>query len=88
MLWLALQALPIDTSREDIKESLKKSQLGSRIMFLAKCPDETPGNKKTAVELVQNWSRWGQMWRTTHQHPVHRWARNPAAYMVEQTLGK
>jgi hypothetical protein len=57
MVWLVVQALPIDTSREDIKESLKKSQLGSRIMFLAKCPDETPGNKKTAVELVQNWSR-------------------------------
>ena len=30
------QILPIDTSREDIKAQLRKSQLGSRVMFLQK----------------------------------------------------
>ncbi|KAF5831103.1 hypothetical protein DUNSADRAFT_13610 [Dunaliella salina] len=53
----ACKALPIDTGREDIRDNLKRSQLGSRIMFLAKCPDETQANKRAAVELVQQWSR-------------------------------
>jgi hypothetical protein len=52
------QDLPIDTSREDIKSNLKKSQLGTLVMFLSKCPDETPVNKALARELVQAWSRW------------------------------
>jgi len=52
------QMLPIDTSREDIKDNLKRSQLGSRIMFLAKCPEESQANRRMAVELVQAWSRW------------------------------
>ena len=54
---ISVQNLPIDTAREDVKAQLKKSQLGSRVMFLAKCPDETPANKGVARELVQKWSR-------------------------------
>lgn len=54
---LCAQNLPIDTGREDIRDNLKKSQLGSRIMFLAKCPDETQANRRAALELVQHWSR-------------------------------
>ncbi len=42
-----------------MRENLKRSQLGSRVMFLAKCPDENPTNKALAKELVQAWSRWG-----------------------------
>eukprot|EP00798_Chlamydomonas_sp_ICE-L_P021242 gene21242-28158_t len=53
----ACKNLPIDTHREDIKSQLKKSQLGSRVMFLAKCPDEAVPNKNLARELVQRWSR-------------------------------
>jgi len=55
------QMLPIDTSREDIKDNLKRSQLGSRIMFLAKCPEESQVNRRMAVELVQAWSRWAAL---------------------------
>ncbi|KAL6756903.1 hypothetical protein V8C86DRAFT_2637178 [Haematococcus lacustris] len=53
----ACQALPIDTSREDMKENLKKSQLGSRILFLARCPHESQANRKLAGELVAQWSK-------------------------------
>ncbi len=49
--------LPIDTTRDDVRENLKKSQLGSRVMFLAKCPDETQANRKLALDLVQRWAR-------------------------------
>ena len=59
ILLLAMQDLPIDTSQESMRENLKRSQLGSRVMFLAKCPDENPTNKALAKELVQAWSRWG-----------------------------
>mmetsp|Transcript_5642 Transcript_5642/g.9840 ORF Transcript_5642/g.9840 Transcript_5642/m.9840 type:complete len:501 (-) Transcript_5642:850-2352(-) len=53
----ACKVLPIDTAREDVKESLKKSQLGSRIIFYAKCPEESQANRKSALELVQKWAR-------------------------------
>jgi hypothetical protein len=63
MRWLRLallsQLLPIDTSREEIKDNLKKSQLGSRVLFLSKCPDESASNRKAATELVQKWLRQG-----------------------------
>ena len=54
---LPSQVLPIDTSREDIKSQLKKSQLAARIMFLSRCSEETTANRKLATELVQIWSR-------------------------------
>lgn len=54
---VATQLLPIDTRREDMKENLKKSQLGARVMFLFKCPDETTDNRRLAKELVHEWSR-------------------------------
>lgn len=54
--------MPIDTGREDIKDNLKKSKLGALVMFLMKCPDETPANKRLAMELVHNWSRWVEGW--------------------------
>mmetsp|Transcript_25094 Transcript_25094/g.54577 ORF Transcript_25094/g.54577 Transcript_25094/m.54577 type:complete len:489 (-) Transcript_25094:841-2307(-) len=53
----ACKMLPIDTTREDMKGQLKKSQLGSRVMFLSKCKDETIQNQALARELVQQWSR-------------------------------
>ncbi len=52
------QLLPIDTTRDDIKENLKKSQLGSRVMFLANCQEESQQNRKLATELVHKWARW------------------------------
>ncbi|KAG1669203.1 hypothetical protein FOA52_001454 [Chlamydomonas sp. UWO 241] len=57
MVLRACKLLPIDTNREDMKGQLKKSQLGNRIMFLLKCPEETQPNKQIARELVQAWSR-------------------------------
>ena len=51
------QLLPIDTSREDIKTQLKRSQLAARVMFLCRCSEETTANRKLATELVQIWSR-------------------------------
>lgn len=53
----ACKLLPIDTSREDMKAQLKKSQLGNRVMFLLKCQDETSANRQLARDLVQQWSR-------------------------------
>ncbi|MEW5302695.1 MAG: hypothetical protein WDW36_005449 [Sanguina aurantia] len=50
------QLLPIDTKRDEIKDNLKKSCLAKRIIFLTKCEDETPANKKLARELVQEWA--------------------------------
>ncbi|KXZ47063.1 hypothetical protein GPECTOR_38g300 [Gonium pectorale] len=52
-----LQTLPIDTSHEDHKEMLRKSQLGKNVMFLFKCGEETPENRRIAKELVHRWSR-------------------------------
>lgn len=52
-----LQDLPIDTTSDMIKDLLKQSQIGAQIMFLYKCPDETPGNRRIAKELVEKWSR-------------------------------
>ncbi|GFR40107.1 hypothetical protein Agub_g661 [Astrephomene gubernaculifera] len=52
-----LQALPIDTTHEDHKEMLRKSQLGKNVMFLFKCTEETPDNRRIAKELVHRWSR-------------------------------
>ncbi|KAG2501162.1 hypothetical protein HYH03_000977 [Edaphochlamys debaryana] len=52
-----LQTLPIDTRHEDHKEMLRKSQLGKNVMFLFKCGEETPENRRIAKELVHRWSR-------------------------------
>lgn len=52
-----LQVLPVDTRMEDMKELLKRSQLGRNVMFLYKCSDETPDNKRMAMELVHKWAR-------------------------------
>ncbi|GLI64067.1 hypothetical protein VaNZ11_007231 [Volvox africanus] len=52
-----LQILPIDTSHEDHKEMLRKSQLGKNVMFLYKCNEETAENRRIAKELVHRWSR-------------------------------
>lgn len=52
-----LQLLPVDLGLEDHKEILKKSQLGKNVMFLFKCADETPENRRMAKELVHKWSR-------------------------------
>ncbi|GAX85985.1 hypothetical protein CEUSTIGMA_g13401.t1 [Chlamydomonas eustigma] len=51
------QLLPIDTTREDMKAQLKRSELGKRVLFLSMCSAETMENKRMARELVQNWSR-------------------------------
>eukprot|EP00201_Polytomella_parva_P015008 CAMPEP_0175061872 /NCGR_PEP_ID=MMETSP0052_2-20121109/13835_1 /TAXON_ID=51329 ORGANISM="Polytomella parva, Strain SAG 63-3" /NCGR_SAMPLE_ID=MMETSP0052_2 /ASSEMBLY_ACC=CAM_ASM_000194 /LENGTH=352 /DNA_ID=CAMNT_0016327793 /DNA_START=10 /DNA_END=1068 /DNA_ORIENTATION=- len=52
-----LTRLPLDTGIEEHKEILKKSQLGQRVMFYSRCPDETVENRRIASELVQRWSR-------------------------------
>lgn len=52
-----LQNLPIDTTLEEYRTYLKESQIGLHVMFLYKCPDETPANKRIAKDLVEKWSR-------------------------------
>lgn len=52
-----MQVLPIDTSLDDHKDMLRKSQLGKNVMFLFKCNEETGENRRMAKELVHRWSR-------------------------------
>jgi transcription factor SPN1 len=52
-----LGGLPVDCSFEDRREQLKRSGLGRLVMFLCKLPDETPGNRQLARQLVERWSR-------------------------------
>jgi hypothetical protein len=83
------QLLPIDLGLEDHKEIVKKSQLGKNIMFLFKCTDETPENRRISKELVHKWCRpifydheaeevrAQRAWPRTHSWPPERGA--PAA---------
>lgn len=52
-----LSSLPVDTRMEDMKELLKRSQLGRNVMFLYKCSEETADNRRLAKELVHKWAR-------------------------------
>lgn len=52
-----LHQLPVDCSKEDRKDQLKRSGLGRVVMFYYKLPDETAANRRMAKELVEAWSR-------------------------------
>lgn len=52
-----LHQLPVDCSKEDRKDQLKRSQLGRSVMFLYKLPDETDANRRLAKNLIERWSR-------------------------------
>eukprot|EP00887_Chlorella_sp_A99_P006885 scaffold2.g6885.t1 len=48
-----LHQLPVDCSKEDRKDQLKRSQLGRSVMFLYKLPDETDANRRLAKNLIE-----------------------------------
>lgn len=49
--------LPINTESPYIRDKLKESGLGTQVMFLSKCPDESITNRKLAKAIVDAWSR-------------------------------
>ena len=53
----ALQNLAIDLGDESRKDQMKRSGLGTAVMFLSRCPDETAANRRVAADLVHAWSR-------------------------------
>ncbi|CAD7699616.1 unnamed protein product [Ostreobium quekettii] len=52
-----LHKLPIDTADHFRREQLKRSRIGSRVMFYSKVKEESVQNRRIARELVQAWSR-------------------------------
>jgi len=50
-----LQALHIDLGSESNRDSMKQSGLARVVMFLSKCPDESPDNRRAASVLCTRW---------------------------------
>lgn len=52
-----LAKLDLDTSDEEVKSMLKETQIGHYVMFLAKNQDESPENRKLAMQITQKWAK-------------------------------
>ncbi|PWA58871.1 protein IWS1 [Artemisia annua] len=95
-----LTEFPIDLDQYDRREQLKKSVLGTVIMFLSMSDEETTSNKKLAKELVDKWvnillswlflevTRWSNVLEGSSAYPQEkRTATGKIAYVQDNGSG-